>query len=163
MIRKVQDSDFNAIADIYNYYIENTIITFEETAVTADEMKARFTKVSDVGYPWLVYEDDGAILGYAYAGEFKSRCSYRFSAETSIYLDINVKGRGIGRKLYAELVEKMKDTNVHALIAGIALPNPESEALQASLGFQKVAHFKEVGFKLNTWIDVSYWQCIFRH
>lgn len=163
MIRNVRDTDFNVIADIYNYYIKNTIITFEETAITADEMQKRFNKVSDLGYPWLVYEEDGQILGYAYAGEFKSRCSYRFSAETSIYLDSNAKGRGIGRKLYTELVEQMKAANVHALIAGIALPNPESEALQAALGFEKVAHFKEVGFKLNTWIDVSYWQCLFKH
>lgn len=160
MIRNAEKKDFKIITDIYNHYIENTIITFEETPLSVDEMLRRLDAVLERGYPWLVYEEDGDVFGYAYCGAFKARCSYRFSAETSIYLDPEKTGRGVGSKLYAELIDKMKSTDVHALIAGIALPNPGSEALQKSFGFEKIAHFKEVGFKFNSWIDVAYWEML---
>ena len=102
MIRKATPEDAQAICDIYNYYVLNTIVTFEEDIVLADDMAERIKKVSEK-YTWLVHEQDEEIIGYAYAGEWKSRCSYRFSVESSVYLKNGFSGHGIGSKLYTAI------------------------------------------------------------
>ena len=157
VLRSVCAADAGRICDIYNWYVLNTIITFEETAVTEEQMVQRIAGASGQR-PWLVVEDAGRILGYAYASEWKSRCSYRYSVETTVYVDREHRGQGIGVQLYAALIEQLGRTPVHALIAGIALPNDHSVALHEKMGFRKVARFEEVGWKFNKWIDVGYWQ-----
>ena len=157
MIRKIKTSDAKAICSIYNYYIQNTIITFEEEPVSENEMINRITSAT---LPWLVFEDGGNILGYAFASEWKSRCAYKYSVECSVYLDTNCKGRGVGTQLYKELLNQLKELKYHTIIAGIALPNEVSVKFHEKLGFEKVAHFKEVGFKFDEFIDVGYWEII---
>ncbi|HEV8248126.1 MAG TPA: GNAT family N-acetyltransferase, partial [Polyangiaceae bacterium] len=98
------------------------------------------------------------IVGYAYATRWRTRPAYRFSTEITVYLDPECRRLGIGSRLYEELLAKLQARGVHAAMAGIALPNEASVALHEKFGFSKVAHFKEVGFKFNTWIDVGYWQ-----
>jgi len=160
MIRDVQPDDAAQICSIYNYYVLNTTITFEETAVSEEEMRARIIQITKKN-PWIVYEEDGIVIGYAYASEWKSRCAYKYSVETTVYLLENAKGHGIGSTLYKELLTSLKSKNIHAAIGGIALPNAASVALHEKMGFEKVAQFKEVGYKFEKWIDVGYWELIF--
>lgn len=161
IIRAVTPADAAEICKIYNYYVLNTHINFEEEVVPVDEMELRIINITSK-HPWLVCEVDGKIVGYAYASEWKSRCSYRFSVESTIYLAHGGCGKGIGSQLYKALLEKISGTNIHAIIGGIAQPNEASVALHEKFGFEKVAHFKEVGFKFSKWIDVAYWEKIIR-
>jgi L-amino acid N-acyltransferase YncA len=160
MLRPATPADAAAIAAIYNHYVLHTIVTFEEEAVTADEIAARIREVQGAGIPWLVWEEAGRVLGYSYASKWKSRCSFRYSLETTVYLDQAVTGRGLGRKLYTALIDALRGQKYHALIGGISIPNPASIALHEKLGFQKIGHFKEVGWKFNQWIDVGYWELV---
>jgi phosphinothricin acetyltransferase len=161
MIRKISTSDSEAIAEIYNHYIKNTIITFEEKEVSPDDISGRIEKVVSESLPWIVAEDMGRVIGYAYATQWRTRSAYRFSIESTVYLEHNSTGSGIGSILYKELLSSLKDKGVHVVIGGIALPNPPCIALHEKFGFKQVAHFEEVGFKCDTWIDVGYWQLQF--
>lgn len=160
-MRAASAADADQIARIYNYYIENTVITFEETAVTAAEMSARMAEVQTAALPWLVAEADGSVVGYSYATRWKARSAYRHSVETTIYLKNGSNGRGIGKTLYSALLEILRQQGVHAVMGGAALPNAASVALHESLGFERVATFRQVGFKHDQWVDVAYWQLIF--
>ena len=159
MIRSVYTEDAEAVCSIYNHYVKNTIITFEEKPVSKEEMKDRIAKVT-VSLPWIVLEENGEINGYAYASNWKIRSAYRFSVESSIYLQPDFIGKGAGRILYEALISKLRNLSLHTVIGGIALPNESSVALHERLGFLKVAHFKEVGWKFNQWIDVGYWELL---
>lgn len=158
MIRQATTSDAEAIAGIYNHYILETIVTFEEQPVSLSAMAERIDEVTAASLPWIVAEQDGAIVGYAYASRWKGRCAYRFSVETTVYVSTAGSGKGIGTRLYETLLQQLKDSGLHVAIAGIALPNPASIALHEKFGFRKVAQFEEVGFKFGKWIDVGYWQ-----
>jgi phosphinothricin acetyltransferase len=158
-IRNVNPEDAAQIAEIYNYYIKNTHQTFETEALSAEEMQARIAEISE-DYPYLVAEEDGEIYGYAFATQFKMRQAYEFSAEVSIYVKADAKQKGIGSKIYEKLFEELKETDIHALIAGISLPNDGSVRFHEKLGFTKVAHFREVGYKLGRWVDVGYWELL---
>lgn len=160
-LRPARPADAGAIADIYNHYIRNTVITFEEVLLSSSDMGERLNAVLSADHPWLVAEADGEILGFAYAGEWKGRCAYRHSVEISIYLAPHAQEQGLGTRLYRALFECLQDSQVHVAIAGIALPNPGSIALHEKFGMEKVAHFPEVGRKFDQWLDVGYWQIIF--
>lgn len=160
MIRVAKAEDAEAIVRIYNHYVLNTTITFEEEAVSAQEMANRIAEVASNCLPWLVVEQDGEVVGYAYATKWKARFAYRFSVETTVYLAPGFGGRGLGTRLYEVLMTQLREKGLHAAMAGIALPNPSSIALHEKFGMTQVAHFKEVGFKLNQWLDVGYWECI---
>ncbi|QBE66480.1 arsinothricin resistance N-acetyltransferase ArsN1 family B [Pseudoduganella lutea] len=159
MIRDACPTDTPAIAAIYNPYIADTTISFEEAPVSVDAMRERIAAVQAAGLPWLVCEgEDGAIGGYAYATPWRVRHAYRFSVETSVYLAHGNAGRGLGKALLARLLESLREKGCHLAIAGIAQPNEASVALHEKLGFVKVAHFGEVGFKFGRWLDVGYWE-----
>ena len=160
MIRAATTADAAAIAAIYNHYVLHTIITFEEEAVGVADMAQRITEILGAGLPWFVWQENDRVLGYAYAGKWKSRCAYRYSVESSIYLAQEATGRGLGTKLYVALVEALRTKGIHSIIGGIALPNPASVGVSEKLGFQKIGHFKEVGWKFEKWIDVGYWELI---
>lgn len=161
MIRSVTNEDAKQICDIYNYFIKNTIITFEEDAVSQIEMEKRISEIT-ASLPWFVYEENNQIIGYAYASKWKGRCAYRFSAESTVYIKNEVIGMGIGTQLYKKLIDELHNKNIHAVIGGVALPNARSQKLHKKLGFKKVARFYEVGFKCNKWIDVEYWELILK-
>lgn len=158
MIRACTAGDAAAVAEIYNHFVRETVVTFEETQVSAAEMAQRIAEVG-ARFPWLVWDDDG-VVGYAYASAWKTRSAYRFSVETTIYLAAGHEGRGIGSKLYGALLAELKTRGFHSVIGGVALPNPASIALHEKLGFRKIAHFAEVGRKFDRWVDVAYWQLI---
>jgi phosphinothricin acetyltransferase len=159
MLRRATTADAAALAGIYNHYVAHTIITFEEEPVSAAGMAQRIGETLADGFPWFVWaEPDGRILGYAHASKWKSRCSYRYSAETTVYLDKSATRRGLGTKLYTAVIAELRALKLHALIGGVALPNEASIALHEKFGFRKVAHFKETGFKFGQWIDVGYWE-----
>lgn len=157
-IRHANQDDAAAIVDIYNFYIANTTISFEEAPVDPTEMASRIAAVQDAGLPWLVALKDGRLLGYAYATRWRVRHAYRFSVETSVYVANDLARAGVGSALYRELIAHLRAAGVHLAIGGIAQPNPASVALHEKLGFVKAAMFREVGFKFGRWIDVGYWQ-----
>ena len=159
MIRPVSPDDAGAICGIYNYYVENTVITFEETPVLPAEMEQRIRDIT-AHYPWLVLEEDGDLIGYAYAHAWHERAAYRFSAEDSIYLKHGCEGRGLGEQLFAALLEEMRKLDLHVLMSVITLPNERSAALHEKFGFTRSARFREIGYKMDRWLDVGYWELI---
>ena len=161
MIREASAADAAAIARIYNHYIANTVVTFEEEPVSADEIARRMAEVRAGALPWLVAERDGRVAGYAYARPWHTRSAYRYSVESTVYLDAADVGRGLGTQLYTELFPLLQARRVHVVIGGISLPNEASAALHEKFGLRKAAHFTEVGFKFERWIDVGYWQRTF--
>jgi len=159
MIRPVQEKDVDEIVTIYNYYIAETLATFEEEVITAEDMLARIKKVNVSALPWFVAEDrSGKVIGYAYATKWRERFAYRFSVEVTVYLSPNQLSKGLGSQLYTALFSDLKHRSIHSVIGGITLPNPASIALHEKFGMKQVAHFKEVGFKFEKWLDVGYWQ-----
>ena len=154
MIRDARPSDAATIAAIYAPLVTDTIVSFEEEPPSADEMADRIA----ASHAWLVAEEDGAVVGYAYAARFHARAAYRWSAEASVYLAPEARGRGLGKTLVAELLERLKRMGFVNVFGGIALPNPASERLLDSFGFQKIAQWEHAGFKLDAWHDVSWRQ-----
>ncbi|MBV8665442.1 MAG: N-acetyltransferase [Burkholderiaceae bacterium] len=160
MIRPAVLADAPAICAIYNHYIAATTISFEEAPVGADEMAQRMQGVMAM-LPWLVYEEEnGTVVGYAYATKWRVRAAYRYTVESSVYVAQDRPRRGIGSVLSRALLDELRLRDVHAVIAGIALPNEASVALHERLGYQKVAHFREVGRKFDRWIDVGNWELL---
>lgn len=158
MIRFAKPSDAHAIADIYNHYIANTVVSFEEDQIDTLEAEKRIAETKDLDLPYLVAETANGIAGYAYASKWNGRCAYKYTAEITVYLSLDATRQGLGTALYEKLFEALRQRKYHGVIAGISLPNPGSVALHEQFGMDKVAHFKEVGFKFDRWVDVGYWQ-----
>jgi len=158
-VRVAVPADSEAIAGIYNHYVTQTVVTFEEEAISSSEIHRRIQEIQS-SLIWYVAEQDDEIVGFAYAGNWSGRSAYRFSTEVTAYVSPDHTGHGIGSRLYGRLLSALKDRRIHAVIGGIALPNAASVSFHEKFGFSKVAHFREVGFKFNQWIDVGYWQCI---
>lgn len=164
MIRDAHDEDSQSISDIYNHYVLNTAVTFEEVPTSAEEIKKRIIATRTDNLPWIVCENEtGKVTGYAYASKWKGRCAYKYSVEITVYLHQDQGGQGLGTKLYEKLFELLKDKGFHVVIGGITLPNPASIALHEKFGLTKAGHFKEVGYKFGKWTDVGYWQGIISH
>ena len=158
-IRSAIEADAQALADLYNHYVTNTVTTFEEDPVVALAMWDRIEQVqSEFDLPWIVLEQNGQLLGYACAVRWKMRSAYRFSCESTIYLHHDAIGMGLGAALYQVLLDKLRERDIHTVLGGIALPNESSVALHEKLGFEKVAHLREVGYKFGQWVDIGYWQ-----
>jgi phosphinothricin acetyltransferase len=156
-IRPAAAGDATAVADLYNWYVRHTVVSFEEQPVSAGEMQRRFEEIS-AEYDWLVLERAGSLLGFAYAGPFRPRAAYRFATESTIYLRHGLEGQGLGGGLYRELIDRTLARGFRTLIGGIALPNEASTRLHERLGFVKVGHLRAVGRKFDRWVDVGYWQ-----
>ena len=159
-IRPATLEDAEQIAEIYNHYVLTSTITFEEEPVSAAEMAHRISEVQAASLPWLVATRNHRVIGFAYAHKWKARAAYRYSTEVTVYLRSGLGNSGTGSRLYAQLFAALKAAGVHAVMGGVALPNEASLRLHQKFGFEQVAHFKEVGFKFNRWIDVTYWQLI---
>jgi L-amino acid N-acyltransferase YncA len=158
MIRDVTAQDAGEIAAIYNHYIEHTTITFEENCLSASEISARIRDLCSRDYPWLVYELDGRVIGYAYAAPWRTRSAYRFTVESAVYVDYRRVREGIGGQLYDALFRQLAETGFKTVLGLIALPNEQSVRMHQSFGFVPVGHHHEVGFKFEQWIDVGVWQ-----
>jgi len=159
-VRPARGDDAGAVARIYNHYVTDSVVTFEEEPVSASEMARRVEEVQSAAMPWLVAVEGVEAVGYAYAHQWRSRSGYRHSAEVTVYVAPNNGGRGIGSRLYASLFPILTALRFHAVVGGIALPNPASVALHEKFGMRKVAHFSQVGWKFERWIDVGYWHRI---
>jgi phosphinothricin acetyltransferase len=159
VIREATIDDAAEICEIYNYYVLETPITFEEQAVTPNEMASRIQDTMP-RLPWLICRDDRGLLAYCYARPWRPRAAYRHSVECTVYVRSGAAGKGIGSELYQALLPQLRERQFHAVIGGIALPNAASVRLHEKFGFEKVAHFKQVGYKFGRWIDVGYWQLL---
>ena len=159
MIRQATIDDAEQIVEIYNHYVLHTVVTFDEEPLSTATMKKTMASTMNE-FPWIVYEKEDRLLGYAYANTWKTRSAYNYTVESTVYLQPEEKGKGIGSLLYKALISQLKEAGIHSVIGGIALPNDASIALHEKLGFKKVAHFKEVGLKFNQWVDVGYWELI---
>jgi len=156
MIRKVRLEDAAAIANIYKYYVENTAITFELVVPTCEEMESRIQKIVKK-YPYLVYEFEGKVIGYAYAGLFKEREAYRFSTELSIYFDHELCGKGFGREITTALLAELASFDYSTVVVCITLPNERSQKLFESIGFEYAGVLKNVGYKFDKWLSIIYY------
>jgi phosphinothricin acetyltransferase len=157
-IRPVNPEDAESICAIYNYYIRETTVTFEEADVEPVDINARIRAVQKAGLPWIVAEHENEVVGYAYAKRWKERSAYRYSVEVSVYVKVEEQGKGWGSALYRVLFDQLGQLDIHLVIGGITLPNDISIALHEKFGMKKVAHFNEVGYKFGAWRDVGYWQ-----
>ena len=160
MIRAVTIEDAQELVDIYNYYVLNTIVTFDDVPFSVDAFKEKIESIYKA-HPFLVFEEDNKILGYAYANKWREKPAYKHTVESTVYLHHEAQGKQIGTKLYTELLSLLKEQNHHVVIGGLTLPNEGSIMLHEKFGFIQVAHFKEVGLKFNKWLDVGFWQLTF--
>jgi L-amino acid N-acyltransferase YncA len=156
-IRLATAGDGSAIAAIYGPYCESTVISFEETAPTPVEM-ARRVAVIGATKPWIVLEDDGRVIGYAYASPHHERAAYRWSVSTAIYISRNHHRRGVGRALYTTLFALLRVLGYRQATAGITLPNAASVGLHAAFGFAPVGVYRHIGYKMGGWHDVGWYQ-----
>ena len=157
MIRKVSIEDAKLLVDIYNYYVLNTVVTFDDVPFKVDAFEDKIQSIV-LTYPFIVFEENDKILGYAYANKWREKPAYKHTVEVTIYLDNNAIGKQIGSKLYTELLNQLKTQNYHVVIGGLTLPNEASVKLHEKFGFTQVAHFKQVGRKFDKWLDVGFWQ-----
>jgi phosphinothricin acetyltransferase len=158
-IRPAASADAEQLAEIYNYYIQNSHATFEIDNVSPVEMAGRIASAGD-RYPFYVSESNGIIRGYANCHGWRPRPAYLGSVEISIYLHKDFTKKGAGTELYSRLLAEIFRLGFHTAIAGIALPNDGSVRLHEKFGFEKCAHFREVGSKFGKQIDVGYWQLL---
>ena len=157
LVRAASSEDARACIAIYRPYVEHTAITFETDVPSSAEMASRIVMARST-HEWLVLENGGAVIGYAYAHEFNPRPAYRWSVETSIYLATNHHRSGGGRQLYAQLLQRLKERGYRRAFAGIAQPNEPSNQFHRSLGFKHAALFRRVGWKHGSWHDVAWMQ-----
>ena len=156
MIRLARTEDAAAIRAVYAPYIA-TPITFETEVPSVQEMSDRIAATLPA-YPWLVEERDGAILGYAYASQHRTRAAYRWSADVTVYVREGSHRQGLGRDLYRPLFDILRAQRFRAAFAGITLPNAASVGLHEALGFSAVGVYRTVGYKAGAWRDVGWWQ-----
>ena len=157
-LRAATVNDAAALADIYAPYVTGSAVSFETEAPGEAAFRARIEGAGKL-YPWLVAEEeDGTILGYAYAARFRDRPAYRFVVETSVYLRAGASGRGLGRRLYEPLLAGLEAQGFTQAIAAITLPNEASVRLHERLGFERAGTYRQVGWKLGAWHDVGLWQ-----
>lgn len=159
MIRDVTINDVKQIVDIYNYYVLNSIVTLDLIPFSEQDFEEKI-KIISSQFPFIVYEENNVLLGYAYSNTFRMKPAYNKTVELTIYLKHDELGKQIGKKMYSELLDRLKKQNYHVVIGGLTLPNDASIKLHENFGFEKVAHFKEVGYKFDKWHDVGFWELI---
>ena len=156
-IRDATREDGAACAAIYAPYVTDTAITFEYEPPTPAEMAERIAKAQQ-RHAWLVAEDDGRVVGYAYGGQYKERAAYRWACEVSVYLEPGRRRSGAGRALYEALFERLVVRGFRTAVAGMTLPNPASEGLHRALGFEPIGVYRGIGWKHGRWHDVAWTQ-----
>jgi len=154
-LRLAKPRDAEQIASIYAPYVLETAITFDYYVPTISEFEERIRHYSEM-YPWLVVEQDGIILGYAYGSMHRTKTAYQWSPESTIYVDKNRHGKRLGRILYQTLFSLLKMQGYVNVYAGVTVPNEKSEGLHTSLGFERIGDFKNVGYKQGKWHDVRW-------
>ena len=156
-IRLAKRSDAAALLAIYAPYVENTAITFEYEVPTIEDFANLIEKTLEK-YHYLVAEEDGVVLGYAYASTYYARAAYDWAVELSVYVSQDARGKGVGSKLYDELEGLLDQMGYMHFLACISLPNEDSLAFHAKRGYQQVAHFPKIGYKFERWHDIVWLQ-----
>lgn len=160
MIRPFHIKDTETLLNIYNYYVLNSIVTFDIEPLSLDAFTEKVNRIN-AKYPFIVFEENEEVLGYAYGSKWRPKPAYNNTVESTVYVKHGAHGKQIGTKLYAELLELLKQENYHVVLGGLTLPNKASVKLHEKFGFKQVAHFKEVGLKFDKWQDVGFWQLNF--
>src|SRR6516162_3732860 len=156
-IKFADESDAAAIAKIYRPIVESTTISFETVPPDREEMARRIVATT-CEHPWLVCDIGGRVAGYAYATKHRVRSAYKWSVDTSVYVDDGFRLRGVGRGLYESLFGILATQGYFNAYAGIALPNAASVGLHEAVGFRKIGVYARVGYKFGEWRDVGWWQ-----
>jgi len=160
-IRDVSLSDIPQITEILNHYIIHDSCTFQIEPYSVAKISEKIAEITKV-YPYIVMEEDNEVIGFAYASRWREKQAYDKSAETTIYLNPQQKHKGLGKILYQELIEQLREKNFRLLVACLTLPNPPSVRLHESLGFEKAGEFKDAGYKFNRWYNVGFWQKVLK-
>ncbi len=156
-LRIAKKEDGAALAAIYGYYVENTAITFEYVAPSADEFGERIAHKLEK-YPYIAAEENGRAVGYAYADMYRERAAFEWSCELSVYVDKNETGKGIGKLLYSALVEILRLQGFVSVVASITYPNGPSVALHEKMGFSHLGTMHDIGFKFGRWLDLMWFE-----
>lgn len=157
VIRVAKPSDAQAIIDIYRFFVDESAVSFETNCPSVSEMERRIEDTLRI-FPWLVAEDKGKVMGYAYAISHRKRKAYQWSVEVSAYVAEGAREEGIGRKLYEQLLRYLKTQGYKTAYAGITLPNPSSIGFHEKMGFSSIGIYSKVGFKLGKWHDVQWFE-----
>ncbi len=151
------ERDAEACAAVYAPFVTDGVASLEVRAPTAQEMAERIERVSR-NYPWLVAEADDQVVGYAYASQHRERAAYRWAADVTVYIASSHHRQGVGRALYAALLELIVRQGLQVACAGVTLPNEASVALHEAFGFTPVGIYRRVGWKAGSWHDVGWWE-----
>ncbi|MEO5893047.1 MAG: N-acetyltransferase family protein [Ferruginibacter sp.] len=159
-IRHATENDLPAMLAIYNDIILNTMAVWHNYPHTLEMRQEWFALKKEQGYPVFVAEEEGKLVGFSTIGPFRPWPGYRFTVENSIYVDSSTRGKGIGKLLMPPLIDAARELGIHAIVAGIEASNEASILLHKKFDFIEVAHFKEVGFKFNKWMDLKFLELI---
>lgn len=160
MIRPAIAADLPSILDIYNEAILNTTAVYDYVPHTLAMREAWFAAKQQAGFPVIVAEAQSQVVGFGALGAFRAWEAYRYTAENSLYVAPQWRGQGWGKQLLAQLVQTAAESHLHAIVAGIDADNIASLRLHEQLGFQEVAHFPQVGYKFDRWLDLKFMQCL---
>lgn len=159
-VRLAQEADLPEILTIYNDIIVNTTAVYDYQPHTAAMRKQWWDTKKEQGFPVFVAEEDGRIVGFSSIGPFRAWAAYKYSVENSIYVATDVRGKGVGKLLMRPLIEAARKLDMHTILAGIDASNEASIKLHEWFGFKEVAHFKEVGYKFDRWLDLKFLQLV---
>ncbi|MDO4459873.1 MAG: GNAT family N-acetyltransferase [Clostridia bacterium] len=148
------EHDAPRLTEIYNYYIENTTVTYEYDKLSVEDFHTRIENISK-RFPYIVLEENGELIGYAYASEFNSRKAYQWDADLTIYLDVNHKGKGAGGFLFGKLLYILTEMGFLNAYSLIDIPNPGSEALHKKFGFSKTGEYNRSAWKFDKYLDMG--------
>lgn len=157
MIRQIITSDIPEILPIYNYHVQNTVVTFDIIPLSLEQFTEKVKRISNE-FPFLVYIENNEILGFTYASKWRQKPAYNHTVESTVYTKNSAQRKNIGTKLYHELLKQLTVKGYKIVIGGISLPNEPSIKFHEKFGYEKVGHFSKVGKKFDKWVDVAFWQ-----
>ena len=158
IIRRATENDLRPMLDIYNEIIMNTTAVFQYDLHTLEQRKEWFAQKEKENYPVFIAEENNMVAGFSTFGQFRNWQAYKYSVENSVYVKADCRGKGIGKLLLQPLIDAAREMQLHTIIAGIVAGNEASIALHKQFGFVEVAHFKEVGYKFDKWLDLKFLQ-----
>jgi phosphinothricin acetyltransferase len=156
-IRVCTPDDAGGVLAIYAPFCSSSYVSFETTPPSEPQIRDRIARITP-NYPWLVCEIDGDVAGYVYASQHRERAAYRWAADVAVYVADAYRRRRVGRALYTSLLSLLRTQGYYQAYAGITLPNPGSVGLHEAMGFEQIAVFQSVGYKLGRWLDVGWWR-----